>query len=1460
MSSITNFLRGKSLFITGATGFLAKGLVEKILRHVPDVERMYLLIRPKRLPDGSTLSAEERLEREVFLSNAFATLRDLYGERFQEVLRQKMVAVAGDLTFDHLGMSADVYTSLTQEIQVVINSAASVTFDERIDHALQLNTLGARHVVEFARACRNAILVHVSTAYVSGQRTGRIPEEPLAPDRSVAQEIGRPAKPYDLEREIRSALAFAKRVHEDSRTPEQFAEFRRAALKQNEQPPTARWLDAQVETIRKRWVKRRLVDEGMRRAKQLGWHDSYTLTKAMGEQLIVKTRGDLPTAIVRPSIIESSLVEPEPGWVDGLKVADPLIDAFSRGRLPDFPSNPSVIIDIVPVDIVVNVILAVMPRLAQDGGLTVYQAATGSQNPLTCRVLFDLIHDYFREHPRLNKQGEPIPVNDWSWNFPTFARFRRRQQLKYLAPLNAIQWVAERCSGLATMARVKQRVTVLKATVNRLLYYAEIYSPYTTLDYQFETSRTQRLYEEMEPEDRRLFNFDVTRIRWKEYIQDIHIPGLKRHVLKTEAPEAPEPDESADGESADRAGLDQEREENPLETLGDLLAKSAAKYPDKVALRVRRNGEWVQYTYQEVYDRAGRIGAFWGQHGLRPGDRVLLYAENGPAWGIVYFAAIAAGATVVPIDRQTPESEIWAIARFTDARALLCSDLCFVNLSEEALLANAESESGLHIWNIDNHGRPFGEPTSDDPPALLGDDPPAWEPLHPDALASIIFTKGTAVDPRGVMLSHRNFITDLIALADVLRAYETDRFLSILPLNHALEFTGGFLMPLYGGATITYVETLKSRVVLDLMEETKTTCLLAVPRIFKLLYDRIQRDVEIGNGGAEDTATPGGVRPDASAFGGHLRLLVSGGAALGAELYDAYQRIGLTIYEGYGLTETAPILTVNPMGNSKRNSVGPPLPGIELRIDNPDADGNGEVVVRGPNVMAGYYRNPHATADVLRDGWLYTGDIGRLDEDGYLSITGRSKDLIVTGAGKNVYPDEVEQFYRSIPYIKHLKVVGVRAPHTLSEDIHAVVVPDWEAFPGPRDPDALRRSLMEAVHTVSKRLPTYQRIQQVHLWEEPLPCEGDMKRAREHLQRALAERLQAAQEGKASQTAEQAGLPWEQAVYRVVSQLTGLPVPEVASQPDRPLDEMMDSLMRVELLAALETRFETSISDAAALQIQTIQDVLNAVKDHLERNNAGWIEESSRPIDTTPFWARMLAASASKNGSPDLSRRTIGQDLTRHGFWLWGRFLYRWYFRLTCQGLEHLPADVPYIVAANHCSHLDSGAIIISLWGRVDRLHVLGAKDYFFNTPTKAWFFSTFLNVIPFDRHGDFFEGLRSSSRVLAPKRPILIYPEGTRSVSGELQPFKVGLGLLALELNVPVVPAYIRGTYDALPKGRSFPKPGAIQVIFGPPLSMTPYRAKKGTRMNYDLYRDIVQQVRLAIERLRERVVTSDK
>ncbi|MBI4446003.1 MAG: AMP-binding protein [Acidobacteria bacterium] len=1451
MKSIARFFDNKGIFITGATGFLGQAIVEKILSVAPDVRRICLLIRPKRQFGGGVLTPQERLEREVFESSVFERFRSNRGDRWREFLRDKLVAITGDISQAGLGLDPQVRSWLAEDTDVIINSAALVSFDAPLDDALAENITSAQRVAEFARECRKAVLIHISTAYVSGSAKESIPEtlHHTAAGEERLQTF--PERKFtDIEKDLEQIEFLIHRVHKESQSPElerRLKQLLLAHLRKSRGGKHVRRRE-KLESLRRKWIKNRLTEEGMKWSRQRGWNDTYTYTKALGEQVIAANRGDVPTAIIRPSVIESSLAEPSPGWLDGLRMADPLIAAIGKGRLRSLPLNPNIAIDLVPVDMVVNALLAAVPATHEKGGLQIYQVATGARNPITLGALYNLIYRYFLKNPLFDKNGHPIKVK--RLKFPNRATFRFQHRLRSV-PLTTAERTLERFPLRAQ--KLKRKISATKAAFEKLYYYGEIYEPYLNLECSFEIDNSLHLWEALSAEEQRLFNFNVRELNWRHYIQNVHIPGVKKYILKMEQ-------ESRPAEASVAAV--------PLQigTIPELLSRSAARLPQKTALQIKRHGQWHRFSFSELLHLTEEVSRRLRRMGLKPRERVVLFSENQPEWAIAYIGAVASGLTVVPMDSQTAHWEVWSVARFTEARAILASEDCFKSLTPEELMENENSGTPILLLNVNQRGLPFNLeqfPRSTMPDQAVIPEQELRHPVDmgPDDIASIIFTTGTAVDPRGAMHTHKNFINNLLGVNRYLPIYETDSMLSVLPLYHALEFTCGLLMPIFGGATVTYSTSLKPRVILETMRETGTTCLLGVPTLYALIRDDIERRIarvsksriksnfistskQLSRSVERAFGTNIGrhlFAPIHQEFGGKIRVFVSGGSALGKELYDDFKTLGMPIYEGYGLTETAPVLTVNPFKRSRRGSAGKALPGVELRISHPNKDGVGEIIARSPSLMVRYFNNPEATQQVVKDGWFHTGDLGWIDEDGYLYFTGRIKDVIVTGAGKNVYPADLETIYRRVSQIDDICVVGLK--NNLTEDVHAVIVPKPQILAGSTR-DEVKKTLQKEIQLIAKEVPSYQRLQFLHVWEQPLPrkSSGGLDRAaiKEHLLRQLGER---------SRTMSPAPLPQssgrkvsrEQEVFDELSRLSQLPVEKIVLESHLQSDLGLDSLAVIELLLFLEHRFQISIPDEKVAQITTVGELLNALR---LRHPAPprKIARSALPVlrSTLPFRER-----------PFLDRWLMGFSFSTL------KTLFRFYFDLELNNSESLPQSRPYIIAANHSSHLDTGAVISAVSAargvrEAQKLHVLGASDYFFDKSVKRWFFSTFLNVVPIERQESSLAGLRMVKSILNNGEPILIFPEGTRSRSGMLQPFKAGLGLIAWELKVPIVPVAIEGTFQAMPVGTFLPRRRRVRVTFGDPVFMEDYQNLNGQLSGDALYRKIAADVRLAIEQLR--------
>jgi len=553
---------------------------------------------------------------------------------------------------------------------------------------------------------------------------------------------------------------------------------------------------------------------------------------------------------------------------------------------------------------------------------------------------------------------------------------------------------------------------------------------------------------------------------------------------------------------------------DPLEarSIGELLVSAAAQHGSRTALQVLRRGKWVRLSYRDLLAQARARALMLG---LAPGERVLLVAETSPEWGIAYFAAIFAGATVVPVDPQLGIPDLQAIASRTQARLWLVSPSVAARL-REGLPAGLPSLLEIDEWldkplEVDGEsGTSRASETASDP-------------------ASIPFTSGTTLAPKGAPLTHANFLANTRALLQVISVDARDQFLCVLPLYHVLAFTGSFLAPLSVGATVTFPEKLTPKALTEAMHGSRTTVLIAVPRLYALLVRGIRSSLE---GASPPTRALFGILtvnarflrgvgivipPLAPAmravramlfrtvhrrFGGQIRYLVSGGAALPPEYYDALDLLGFRVSEGYGLTETSPVLTLTPPHRPRRGSVGPPLPGVELRIVEPDEEGIGEVCARGASVFGGYLNDAEATREAFVDGWFRTGDLGSVDDAGCLHLAGRADDVIVTGGGKNVYPVEVEWLYQGLPHVKEFCVIGLPDRGSAGEAPYGVFVLD--ATPEGVPDETRRHEVEAAVSARARQLPTHQRLRGVHFWGGDLPRTSTLKLKRRQIRAVLA--------------------------------------------------------------------------------------------------------------------------------------------------------------------------------------------------------------------------------------------------------------------------------------------------------------------------------------------------------------------
>ena len=856
----------------------------------------------------------------------------------------------------------------------------------------------------------------------------------------------------------------------------------------------------------------------------------------------------------------------------------------------------------------------------------------------------------------------------------------------------------------------------------------------------------------------------------------------------------------------------------------------AARQPDQPALQLQEGAGYRRLTYGEIARQARALAGALIRAGVVPGDRVALQSENRPEWAAAYFGLMAAGAVAVPLDIQLSDGEVGNVLRHAGCRLAVASGQQAARLIDlqagEAPLRcvvdlDAEASGGRRLAFRTILQGPWSSP---------GGSLPA---VGEDGVASILYTSGTTGIPKGVMLTHGNFLANAESVLRLGLARADDNMLSLLPLHHAFAFMAQLVL-LYSGARITFPLSLRGPDLLACMRETGVTLLVGVPQLFYMLhkgiFDQIEKrplPVRILLWRAMRLA--GLLRPRGinfgrivfsavhKKFGGHVRILVSGGARLDPNITWDFLNLGFTLTEGYGLTETAPVVTFNPLDRVRPGSVGKPVSNVEVRIQEPDASGVGEIVIRGPNVMRGYYEHPEATAEVIRDGWFHSGDLGYLDADGYLTITGRAKEIIVLSSGKNIYPEEVEEQYLKSPYIKEMCLIPQVADRSgaAAVGLLALVLPDLDYFRAQGMTNVFE-TIRWDMENVGRDLPPYKRPTSLLIVKEGFP-RTRLGKIQRHLvqQRALATQQEEGGGADATSVAADAALFEDETGRGVLEYLRGATgKPAVRLDDNLELDLGMDSLARVEMVVHLEGILNIRIPDEEAAECFTVRDVI----EHLNRLRGK--AEGSAPAPRQRTWREILSESPPADvqamvEASDRASAAITATLSR-GLCA---VVFRTLYRMRVDGREHIPRGGPLILVSNHCSFFDAFILAAALPRQAFRHLFFMGFEWFFRHPILAWW-GRAVRVIPVDMDALLLRALQASALVLRLGKILCIFPEGERSVDGKVRRFYKGAGILARELGVPVLPTYIAGSFEAWPRGQSLPRLHRLHVRFGPVVS----------------------------------------
>ena len=841
-----------------------------------------------------------------------------------------------------------------------------------------------------------------------------------------------------------------------------------------------------------------------------------------------------------------------------------------------------------------------------------------------------------------------------------------------------------------------------------------------------------------------------------------------------------------------------------LDFFADVTGGAAAK---KAEFLVYDDGyrTWT-WTYGELGDASRSFARRLREAGITAGQAIAIWSENRPEWIAAMWGALLEGVVLVPIDYRTSAEFLSRVAGIVDAKAILVGD------AVDASTVGTDRP----VWHLPEIFRAKPDATRTSQEAAGGVRLQAE--VSDATTAEIIFTSGATAEPKGVVLTHKNILANIVPIEREMAKYRKYtlpfrpiRFLNLLPLSHMFgQAMATFVPPMLPGVVV-FTRSYSPDDIVRQIRDRRVSVLVCVPKILEVLKEHILRVAPE----AAEPPPPGmhwakrwwHYRRIHKLFGFKFWAMVVGAAPLDPELEAFWGRLGFLVVQGYGLTETAPIVTLNHPLRARRGAVGKPIGGVEVKIA-----GDGEILVRGENVTKGYYNAPDATREAFADGWFHTGDIGAIDAEGQLHIRGRKKEMIVTPEGLNVFPEDVERVLNEQPGVRDSAVVGAPVPGSTAERVQAVLL----LAPG-TDPDGVIRAANAA-------LGDHQKVRAAAVWPgEELPrTEGTKKLKRRELRAWLVGNV--APKGGSHAATGSGG--------RAVSDVLERFAPGRTIEKGTTIEELgLSSLERVELMMALEEAFQVTVDEGAFSASTTVADLERLVAPVAMGSDPGQtgVRPGSDPGTGSnaeivfPAWNRSLVARAARRVSLPTWILPLG----------------RIFARVTVTGLEHLEKiDGPVIFAANHQSHFDGPVILDSLPPRWRYRTAPAMMKEFFDAhffPQRHTRMEWFTNSLNYYLSALFFfafpltqgrvgtrQTLRYMGELVEEGYSILIFPEGRRSETGEVADFQPGVGMIASRLGVPVVPVRVTGLDRVLPPHAKFPSVGKATCAFGPPISLT--------------------------------------